>query len=67
MAPEVPRRRFQPLKFEAHTVTPEAEFFWLGRIPCRSVKLVGLLVGVQAYEQRVIYHCECYLLYLVQT
>ncbi|KAJ7881106.1 hypothetical protein B0H14DRAFT_2706153 [Mycena olivaceomarginata] len=38
--------------------TREAEFFWLGRIPCRSVKLVGLLVGVQAYEQRVIYHLD---------
>ncbi|KAJ7127954.1 hypothetical protein C8R44DRAFT_873728 [Mycena epipterygia] len=36
----------------------EAEFFWLGRVPCRSVKIVGLLVGVQAYETRIVYHVD---------
>ncbi|KAJ6468285.1 hypothetical protein C8R45DRAFT_875882 [Mycena sanguinolenta] len=34
------------------------EFFWLGRIPCRTVKLVALLVGVEAHESRVIYHLD---------
>ncbi|KAJ7213816.1 hypothetical protein B0H12DRAFT_369750 [Mycena haematopus] len=34
------------------------DFFWLGRIPCRTVKLVGLVVGVQAYETRVTYHLD---------
>ncbi|KAK7032727.1 Stn1 domain-containing protein [Favolaschia claudopus] len=36
----------------------DAEFFWLGRIPCRSVKLVGLVVGIQAYESRIVYHVD---------
>ncbi|KAJ6632263.1 hypothetical protein B0H10DRAFT_1976762 [Mycena sp. CBHHK59/15] len=36
----------------------DAEFFWLGRVPCRSVKLVGMLVGVQTYETRVVYSLD---------
>ncbi|KZT03809.1 uncharacterized protein LAESUDRAFT_325810 [Laetiporus sulphureus 93-53] len=36
----------------------DAEFFWLGRVPCRSVHLVGLLVGVQVYESRAIYSLD---------
>ncbi|KAJ6577657.1 hypothetical protein B0H19DRAFT_1252977 [Mycena capillaripes] len=36
----------------------DAEFFWLGRIPCRTVKLVGLVVGVQEYETRVVYSLD---------
>ncbi|KAK7677659.1 hypothetical protein QCA50_019350 [Cerrena zonata] len=35
-----------------------ADFFWLGRIPCRTVRLVGLLVGVQIYEKRTIYYLD---------
>ena len=31
------------------------EFFWLGRIPCRTVHLVGLVVGVAVWEKRTIY------------
>ncbi|KAJ7127875.1 hypothetical protein C8R44DRAFT_778941 [Mycena epipterygia] len=33
------------------------EFFWLGCVPCRSVKLVGFLVSVNAYnsETRIVY------------
>lgn len=31
------------------------EFFWLGRIPCRTVRLVGLVVGVQVWEKRTVY------------
>ncbi|KAH9919815.1 uncharacterized protein B0H18DRAFT_957326 [Fomitopsis serialis] len=33
----------------------EAEYFWLGRIPCRTVELLGVLVGIQAFEQRIVY------------
>ncbi|KAJ6517142.1 hypothetical protein DFH09DRAFT_1195520 [Mycena vulgaris] len=36
----------------------DAEFFWLGRVPCRTVKLVGLLVGVQTYEARIVYSLD---------
>ncbi|KAJ7672317.1 hypothetical protein DFH06DRAFT_979448 [Mycena polygramma] len=36
----------------------DTDFFWLGRIPCRTVKLVGLLVGVQAFENRVVYFLD---------
>ncbi|OJT14273.1 hypothetical protein TRAPUB_9133 [Trametes pubescens] len=31
------------------------EFFWIGRIPCRTVRLVGLVVGVQVWEKRTVY------------
>ncbi|KAI0370494.1 hypothetical protein BV20DRAFT_1052262 [Pilatotrama ljubarskyi] len=33
----------------------DMEFFWLGRIPCRTVCLVGLVVGVQVWEKRTVY------------
>ncbi|KAJ7098754.1 hypothetical protein B0H15DRAFT_822053 [Mycena belliarum] len=36
----------------------DVEFFWLGRVPCRSVKLVGMVMGVQTYETRVVYHLD---------
>ncbi|KAJ7498499.1 hypothetical protein FB451DRAFT_1087 [Mycena latifolia] len=36
----------------------DAEFFWLGRVPCRSVKLAGLVVGVQVYETRIVYSLD---------
>jgi hypothetical protein len=29
------------------------ELYWLGRVPCRSVKLVGLIIAVDKYESRV--------------
>ncbi|KAJ7218418.1 hypothetical protein GGX14DRAFT_516758 [Mycena pura] len=38
--------------------TKDSEFYWLGRVPCRSVKLVGLLVGVQTYEARIVYSLD---------
>ncbi|KAF8206976.1 hypothetical protein K438DRAFT_418390 [Mycena galopus ATCC 62051] len=40
---------------ESSSARGEPEFFWLGRVPCRTVKLVGLLVGVQEYETRILY------------
>ncbi|KAJ7748569.1 hypothetical protein B0H16DRAFT_1552480 [Mycena metata] len=36
----------------------DAEFFWLGRVPCRTVKLVGWVAGVQPYEKRVVYYLD---------
>ncbi|KAJ7693877.1 hypothetical protein B0H17DRAFT_1199562 [Mycena rosella] len=36
----------------------DPEFFWLGRVPCRSVKLVGLVVGVQTFETRIVYSVD---------
>ncbi|KAI0828598.1 hypothetical protein BC628DRAFT_80078 [Trametes gibbosa] len=33
----------------------DMEFFWLGRIPCRTVRVVGLVVGIQVWERRTIY------------
>ncbi|KAK1224457.1 hypothetical protein PQX77_012631 [Marasmius sp. AFHP31] len=38
-----------------HTDKGTEEFYWLKRVPCRSVRLVGLVVGVQVLEKRVIY------------
>ncbi|KAI0792405.1 hypothetical protein C8Q75DRAFT_752673 [Abortiporus biennis] len=36
----------------------DAEYFWLGRIPCRAVRLVGLVVGVQVFEKRTVYSID---------
>lgn len=33
----------------------DPDFFWLGRVPCRSVMVYGIVVGVQQYEQRTVY------------
>ncbi|KAI0325935.1 hypothetical protein GY45DRAFT_1286387 [Cubamyces sp. BRFM 1775] len=33
----------------------DMEFFWLGRFPCRTVHLVGLVVGVAVWEKRTVY------------
>ncbi|KAF9239845.1 hypothetical protein BU15DRAFT_74380 [Melanogaster broomeanus] len=33
----------------------DADFFWLGYTPCRSVLLVGMVVAVQVYEKRTLY------------
>ncbi|KAF9226007.1 hypothetical protein BS17DRAFT_730241 [Gyrodon lividus] len=33
----------------------DADFFWLGYTPCRSVLLVGMVVAIQVYEKRTIY------------
>ncbi|KAI8976593.1 hypothetical protein BD414DRAFT_517110 [Trametes punicea] len=33
----------------------DMEFFWLGRIPCRTVCFVGLVVGVSVWERRTVY------------
>ena len=26
------------------------EFYWLGRVPCRTVRIVGIVVGVDKFE-----------------
>lgn len=31
------------------------DFYWLGHVPCRIVKLVGLVVGIQIYEKKILY------------
>ncbi|KAF7980580.1 hypothetical protein HWV62_37759 [Athelia sp. TMB] len=33
----------------------DADFFWLGRVPCRVVRIVGMVVGIQVYEKRITY------------
>lgn len=36
----------------------DPDFYWLGRVPCRSVLLYGVIVGVQQYEQRTVYSLD---------
>ncbi|KAJ4479484.1 hypothetical protein C8R41DRAFT_771921 [Lentinula lateritia] len=31
------------------------EFWWLKRLPCRTIKIIGLIVGIQQYEKRISY------------
>ncbi|RDB27602.1 hypothetical protein Hypma_003827 [Hypsizygus marmoreus] len=33
----------------------ETDFFWLERVPCRTARIIGLIVGVQIYEKRIRY------------
>ncbi|KAI0072926.1 hypothetical protein K474DRAFT_1775092 [Panus rudis PR-1116 ss-1] len=40
---------------ENNSSSREADFYWLGRVPCRTVHFVGLVIGVQVYEKRAIY------------
>lgn len=37
------------------TITTDLDFYWLGRVPCRSFKLVGTIVGIADYEARRVY------------
>ncbi|GJE94557.1 hypothetical protein PsYK624_107270 [Phanerochaete sordida] len=36
----------------------DPDFFWLGRVPCRSVLTCGVIVGVQQYELRTAYFLD---------
>ena len=38
-----------------HIMSVDYDFNWLGRVPCRSVKIVGMLVGIKDYESKRIY------------
>ena len=31
------------------------DFSWLGRVPCRSVKIAGMVIGIKDYESKRIY------------
>ncbi|KIK43583.1 hypothetical protein CY34DRAFT_803670 [Suillus luteus UH-Slu-Lm8-n1] len=33
----------------------DTDFYWLGHIPCRTVIIVGIVVGIQDYEKRSLY------------
>lgn len=33
----------------------DTDFYWLGHVPCRSVIIVGIVVGIQDYEKRTLY------------
>ena len=37
----------------------DPDFYWLGRVPCRTVLFYGLVVGVQTYETRTLYSGMC--------
>ncbi|TFK32015.1 hypothetical protein BDQ12DRAFT_617837 [Crucibulum laeve] len=46
------------LQMKENDTEDNSDFFWLGRVPCRTVKVVGMVIGVQAYEKRVIYSID---------
>ncbi|KZP33722.1 hypothetical protein FIBSPDRAFT_1035736 [Athelia psychrophila] len=39
----------------AESESKDADFFWLARVPCRVVRLVAMVVGIQVYEKRIAY------------
>lgn len=40
---------------ESSRDTRDPDFYWLGHIPCRTVIIVGIVVGIQDYEKRTLY------------
>ncbi|KAF5372835.1 hypothetical protein D9758_001655 [Tetrapyrgos nigripes] len=38
-----------------HHEVKDEEYYWIGNIPCRTVRIVGMIVGVQRYENKVVY------------
>ncbi|KII87869.1 hypothetical protein PLICRDRAFT_112232 [Plicaturopsis crispa FD-325 SS-3] len=36
----------------------DGDFFWLKSVPCRNVKLVGMVVGVAEWEKRIVYSID---------
>jgi len=44
-----------PLRYCSSLTRAGADYFWLGHTPCRTVVLVGMVVGTQVYEKRTIY------------
>ena len=37
----------------------DTDFYWLGYVPCRTVLIVGIVVGIQEYEKRTLYTSKC--------
>jgi len=37
------------------TLFVDYDFGWLGRVPCRSVKIAGMVVGIKGYDSKRIY------------
>ncbi|KAL4268965.1 CST complex subunit Stn1 N-terminal domain-containing protein [Pleurotus pulmonarius] len=33
----------------------DVDYFWLGRVPCRTATIVGIVVGVNVFEKRTVY------------
>lgn len=42
----------------AYVAGADPDFYWLGRVPCRTALFFGMVVGVQTYEQRTVYSGE---------
>jgi len=38
------------------------DFNWLGRVPCRSVKIAGMIIGIKDYESKRIYTSTAFFL-----
>jgi hypothetical protein len=43
------------LVISCDTSSVEYDFSWLGRVPCRSVKIAGMVIGIKDYENKRIY------------
>lgn len=45
----------------------KGDFFWLGRVPCRNVRVVGLVVGIVPNDDNIRYSSESVLTYSTFT
>ena len=55
------------LAISCDILSADYDFNWLGRVPCRSVRIAGMVVGIKDYESKRIYTSMtpcCQLLYL---
>ncbi|THV07917.1 hypothetical protein K435DRAFT_959384 [Dendrothele bispora CBS 962.96] len=41
-------------KMRRHEIKDE-EYYWIGNIPCRTIRIVGMIVGVQRFDKKVVY------------
>lgn len=44
--------------FEMTENPEDYDFYWLGRVPCRNVRLVGLVIGVSVYPKKIVYSID---------
>lgn len=40
-----------------HNVWADNDFYWMGRVPCRTVKLVGIVVGIDEFDDKYRFKC----------
>jgi hypothetical protein len=51
-------RQPQPTNPNERSAGPNLDFYWLGHVPCRSVHIVGVVVGIDVTDKWTLYTSE---------